>query len=80
MPDAPKISPCPICRRTEGYPVASYEADEAAQAFVPRRLEPDRHTALGRELSALWHEAPCILRRCDSCDFIYADRFVSGDA
>ena len=80
MPDDPKISPCPICSSTGGYRIASYEADEAAQAFVPRRLDPDRHKALSRKLSALWRGAPCFLRRCDSCDFIYADPFVSGDA
>ena len=80
MPDAREITPCPICRGTGSYQVASYEADEAAQAFVPRRLAPDRHTELSRKLSALWHNAPCILCRCDSCDFIYAAPFVSGDA
>ena len=80
MPDTRKISPCPICRSTGGHQVASYEANQAAQAFLPRRLEPERHTALCRKLSALWHHGPCILYRCDSCDFIYADPFVSGDA
>jgi SAM-dependent methyltransferase len=80
MPDAREISPCPICRGTGSYQVASYQADEAAQAFAPRRLAPDRHTELSRKLSALWHNAPCILCRCDSCDFIYAAPFVSGDA
>ena len=63
-----------------GYRVASYRADEAAQAFAPRRLGEDRHAALSRKLSALWDDAPCTLRRCDRCDFIYADPFVSGDA
>jgi SAM-dependent methyltransferase len=80
MPDASRILPCPICRSTGGYQVASYKVEEATQAFVPRRLEPDRHMALSRKLSALWHDAPCILCRCDSCDFIYADPFISGDA
>jgi SAM-dependent methyltransferase len=80
MPNAPKISPCPICRSTGGYQVASYRADEAAQAFAPRRLAPDRHAELLRKLSVLWHDAPCILCRCASCDFIYSGPFISGDA
>jgi 2-polyprenyl-3-methyl-5-hydroxy-6-metoxy-1,4-benzoquinol methylase len=80
MPDGAKIAPCPICRGVGDYQIASYEAHEAAQAFVPHRLEPDRHNALRRKLSALWRDAPCILRRCDRCDLIYADPFVSGDA
>jgi SAM-dependent methyltransferase len=78
--DVPEIAPCPICGSTDGYGVAAYRADEAAQAFVPRKLEPSRHGALSRKLSMLWHDAPCVLRRCDRCDFLYADPFASGDA
>jgi SAM-dependent methyltransferase len=79
MPDL-EAAQCPICRDLGGHQVAAYTADEAAQAFAPRRLEPGRHAALSRKLAYLWHDAPCVLRRCDRCDFIYADPFVSGDA
>jgi SAM-dependent methyltransferase len=78
--DIAETTICPICRGIAGDEVASYMAEEAAQAFVPRRLEPERHETLSRKLDVLWHGAPCVLRRCDRCDFIYADPFVCGDA
>lgn len=71
---------CPICGGTGGDQLAAYDTCDAAQAFVPRRLDPERHAALARKLFLLWHGARCTLRRCDSCDLIYADPFVSGDA
>jgi SAM-dependent methyltransferase len=81
MPDEGReISRCPICRNPAGNQIACYEAEQAAQSFAPRRLEPERHSALSRKLAELWGNAPCILRRCDGCDFIYTDPFVSGDA
>jgi SAM-dependent methyltransferase len=75
-----RVTPCPICRDVAGHQLASYDAGEAAQAFVPRRLDPNRHAALSRKLSLLWLGARCTLRRCDTCELIYADPFVSGDA
>jgi 2-polyprenyl-3-methyl-5-hydroxy-6-metoxy-1,4-benzoquinol methylase len=76
MPDTVMVSSCPICRETRGQVVASYQAAEVAQAFVPRRLDRERNA----RLSALWHNGPCSLRRCDRCALTYADPFIAGDA
>ena len=79
MADRPVPPPCPICNSAEGHKIALYSAGQAAQAFAPRRLDPGRHGALSHKLCGLWQNTHCTLWRCDNCDFVYSDPFVSGD-
>lgn len=71
---------CPVCGSGRSRPSFAVTASEAAQHFVLREGNPERHAALRRHLVNLWGAEECVVRRCDECDFGYADPYVAGDA
>ncbi len=71
---------CPVCRSGRTRLLRSVNADEAAQHYVLREVERDRHDRLRAHIRMLWNGDTCDRRWCDECGCGFADPFVAGDA
>lgn len=71
--------PCPACLEPSGSVVHRFTTREAAQHFVLREEDRERHDALVSCIRALWGRDQCVVVRCASCGFVHADPYVAGD-
>lgn len=72
-------SPCPVCGEPEGRVLYRRTAEQAAQHFVLREKEPDRHLALVAAIRRLWGGNEVALVECAECQFVHAEPHVGGD-
>ena len=70
---------CPVCDSPDAISLYSISPDEAAQHFMLREVDADRHNRLSHHIRTLWHGDVCTLRRCEACEFRFADPYVAGD-
>jgi SAM-dependent methyltransferase len=70
---------CPACGCSRYETLFTVTTDEAAQHFVLKEGNPDRHDALRRHIGTLWGAGQCSVRRCADCGFGFADPYVAGD-
>jgi SAM-dependent methyltransferase len=70
---------CPICGGANTAFVHVFSAQDAAQRFVLRDTDRERHDALIDSIRSLWKRNTCEIRRCRDCDFGFTVPFVSGD-
>jgi len=73
-------SSCPACHGTNCFPVRVVEVEEAAQHFVLREDDQERHQALARHICSLWNGRTCDIVECKACGFGFASPFQSGDS
>jgi SAM-dependent methyltransferase len=79
--EAPKqMIPCPACSSERSRTEFSVLAQEAAQHFVLRQGNPQRHDALARHIELLWGGKSCEIRTCKDCQFGFANPYVAGDS
>jgi SAM-dependent methyltransferase len=71
---------CPVCTSEEGHRLYTVTSEEAAQHFVLREGNAERHKQLVNCIERLWNRATCSVWRCALCQFAYADPYVAGDA
>ena len=76
----PKQTVCPVCSCHDGLVLYSVDSDQAAQHYVLREVEPDRHRTLRDHIESLWRQSTCDVVRCAECEFCFADPFIAGDA
>src|SRR5262245_35977708 len=74
-----KQTRCPVCSFHEGLILYSVDSEQAAQHFVLKEVQPDRHQMLRSHIESLWGQPSCDVVRCVDCDFCFADPFVAGD-
>lgn len=70
---------CPLCAATKGSVLWRVSSSQAAQHFVLRSSDPQRHAQLMSHIEALWHGETCSVIRCEQCAFVYAYPYVAGD-
>lgn len=70
---------CPACGSAGASFLREVSAAEAAQHYVLREREPERHDALRAHLHRLWGQGTCAIRQCSTCRFTFADPHVAGD-
>ena len=70
---------CPVCGNANTAFVHVFSAEDAAQRFVLRDTDPQRHEALVQTIRGLWNRDSCEIRRCRDCDFGFTVPFVGGD-
>lgn len=75
----PVTAECPACTAEAAERLYTCTAEEVAQHFVAREVEPARHEALRAHLTALWSGSTCRMVRCKTCGLGFADPFVAGD-
>jgi len=73
-------SPCPVCKSEQTDILYAVTPEEAAQHFVLREGDYERHRKLSAHIERLWHGSVCVVRRCLKCQFGFADPYVGGDA
>lgn len=71
---------CPVCYNESVRHVRRVTADEAAQHFVLRETDAERHDALRQKIAELWGKPHCDLLECNTCRFGFAWPYVAGDA
>jgi SAM-dependent methyltransferase len=76
----PRSARCPACHNEDGLFLYGVDAGQAAQHFVLRQSDPERHDALRRHIESLWRRPTCDLVRCRACGFTFAEPYVAGDA
>lgn len=72
-------STCPVCAGSEGEVLHRVSARAAAQHFVLREVEPERHDKLVHVIERLWQGDEAALVRCQTCGFVHAEPHVGGD-
>ncbi|WAT17352.1 class I SAM-dependent methyltransferase [Aurantiacibacter sp. MUD11] len=72
-------SPCPVCGHGQGQVLYRRSAEEAAQHFVLREVQPERHARLTAAIARLWNGAEVALVECTGCGFVHAEPHVGGD-
>jgi SAM-dependent methyltransferase len=73
-------SPCPVCKSAPADLMYVVSSEEAAQHFVLREGNSERHRQLADHIEKLWNGKQCAMRRCPKCKFGFADPFIAGDA
>jgi SAM-dependent methyltransferase len=73
------MSFCPACGSDQTRIRFAVSASEAAQNFVLKEGNADRHAALTAHIERLWGGSRCEVRCCTTCDFGFADPYVAGD-
>ncbi|MFC1772738.1 class I SAM-dependent methyltransferase [Pseudomonadota bacterium] len=73
------VSTCPVCNGNDILKLYSVTSGEAAQHFVRKEADHKRFTTLVGNIEKLWRKDSCNVNRCNSCNFCYADPYVSGD-
>jgi SAM-dependent methyltransferase len=72
---------CPVCQDGVGRLLRRHSVEMAAEHFVPRDRDPQRHERLVRHLQdVLWEQDSVEVQRCPSCGFGFAVPWVGGDA
>jgi SAM-dependent methyltransferase len=71
---------CPACLDRNNSIVHRFTSEDAAQHFVLREKDPNRHDALIACIRRLWRRNHCEIARCKACGFTYAWPYVAGDA
>lgn len=70
---------CPVCSSMGALSLYELSPDEAAQHFVLHEGDRRRNQDLAANISRLWRGKGCSVRRCNDCEFIFADPYVAGD-
>lgn len=71
---------CPACACAPCEVRCRHTVEAAAEHFVPRERDPERHTELVEHLSSvLWKQDHVDVRECLSCGFGFSDPWVGGD-
>jgi SAM-dependent methyltransferase len=70
---------CPVCGSPNIAVFGQVQSDEAAQHFVLRESEGERHEALRLCIERLWEGDRATWRACGTCGFRFIDPFVAGD-
>lgn len=72
---------CPACRQQEGRLYRRHDAATAAEHFVPRARDPERHDRLVEHLHRiLWQQDHVEIHVCPACDFGFSVPWIGGDA
>jgi SAM-dependent methyltransferase len=76
----PVNAECPVCSHNGCHRLYSVSSEKAAQHFVLREVNPDRHAGLNRHIRKLWGQNHCSILRCAGCQFAFASPLTAGDA
>ncbi len=71
---------CPACGASGAKSLWRADSSEAAQHFVLREADPERHTALRLHIEARWQGPVCGIMECGSCGFGFAWPYIDGGA
>ena len=71
---------CPICEFSHGKCLYTVTTAGAAQHFVLKEVNPERHNELAKHIGHLWGQQTCDIVSCDSCGFIFSYPYVAGDS
>lgn len=77
---SPREAPCPACRHEASRHLWDVTAAQAAQHYVLRAREPERHAKLAAQIEKLWGQGTCEVLQCGKCGFCFAHPFKAGDA
>jgi 2-polyprenyl-3-methyl-5-hydroxy-6-metoxy-1,4-benzoquinol methylase len=71
---------CPACKNGVGRLLRRHSVEMAAEHFVPRDRDPQRHERLVRHLrDVLWKQDTVEIQQCPSCGFGFAVPWAGGD-
>lgn len=76
--EATKVK-CPICYNEDAHILWSVNSKQAAQHFVLQERNPKRYTKLETHIRNLWNKGTCDVVRCDKCEFVFSNPYVSGN-
>ena len=72
-------SRCPACLTSGGEVIRRHSSERAATEYILPQVEKERHAKLKAHLEHLWSGDHCLVRRCSSCGFAWAEPYVGGD-
>lgn len=72
-------SNCPICYSSNYECLWEVTSNQAAQHFVLKEKDFDRHTKLAHHLEHLWSQGSCKVLHCGECGFCFSNPYVAGD-
>ncbi|HBF34856.1 TPA: hypothetical protein DDW35_09880 [Candidatus Sumerlaeota bacterium] len=70
---------CPVCGSNSVLRLWKTNSDKAAQHFVLRNLDPERHSALATHIKNLWGTDSCEAAKCNNCHFVFSHPYIGGD-
>jgi SAM-dependent methyltransferase len=70
---------CPVCCGKSAQLLYSIDSGEAAQNFVLREVDLDRHLKLKHCIENLWRAPRCDILCCCTCKFGYAQPYIAGN-
>jgi len=70
---------CPVCYSNSIQCLWQVTSNQAAQHFVLREKDKDRHARLANHLEHLWNQGICEVSQCDNCAFCFSNPYIAGD-
>ena len=70
---------CPVCQSANATRLWSTDSECAAQHYVLKERESDRHLELVKAIENRWHAKNCNVMQCSECGFCFADPYCAGD-
>ncbi|MGD0294493.1 MAG: class I SAM-dependent methyltransferase [Terracidiphilus sp.] len=80
MQNNPTSPACPVCNSSETNNTYTVTSEQAAQHFVLREADAERHNRLVLHIDQLWQDRKCGLWRCSKCQFGFPFPYAAGDA
>lgn len=71
---------CPVCGSDQCSLEYSISSHDAAQSFVVRQGDAQRHDALVHHIEEVWGLGACEIVTCKDCNFCFASPYVAGDS
>jgi len=70
---------CPVCFSSDAKILWQTTSDQAAQHYVLKQKDFQRHLELTTQIETLWGQNTCEVIKCDNCDFCYSNPYIAGD-
>ena len=76
----PVSVPCPVCATESAVQLWQVSSRDAAQHYVLKEAAKERYNALVKSIESLWGGENCRVVRCGSCQFVFSDPYIAGNA
>lgn len=70
---------CPVCSSERVTTLYTLSSEDAAQHFIRREGNPQRHQDLAAHIETLWGDKQSSVQQCLDCEFGFAYPYVAGD-
>lgn len=77
---APSNAACPVCGAQQARILYGVTSAQAAQHFILREQDVERHDLLAAHIASLWGQPFAEVVTCAKCEFCFSHPFAAGDA